>query len=166
MLATIGYETADLDDFVATLRVAKIDILVDVRDRAQSRRRGFSKTALASRLHKAGIEYAHMRQLGDPKPGREAARAGNVALFRRIFGAVMKTDGAKAAIKEIAHLTKTKSVCLMCYERDHSSCHRKIVSDHLETVLGVRARHLGVQAGESSKQQSRRVLHCSQSAAA
>lgn len=166
MLATIGYESADLDDFVATLQAAKIDILVDVRDRAQSRRRGFSKTALASRLRDAGIEYTHMRQLGDPKPGREAARAGNVILFRKIFSAVMKTDSAKAALTDILRLAKTKSVCLMCYERDHSACHRKIVSDELESALKTRTRHLGVQVGESSKQQGRRVLHSRQSAAA
>ena len=166
MLATIGYESADLEDFVATLVAAKVEILIDVRDRAQSRRRGFSKSALANRLRVAGIQYNHMRQLGDPKPGRDAARAGNVVLFQKIFKAVMKTDAAKTAIRDIVDLAKTQNVCLMCYERDHTTCHRKIVSDQLESILGVRTRHLGVQGGEPSKQQGRRVLYSRQSAAA
>jgi hypothetical protein len=46
ILATIGYEGADVDDFVATLRSAGIRRLIDVRELAISRRRGFAKRAL------------------------------------------------------------------------------------------------------------------------
>jgi uncharacterized protein (DUF488 family) len=73
MLATIGYERSSLADFVATLVHSEIEILIDIRDRAQSRMRGFSKSALSEALKEAGIGYVHFRQLGDPKEGRDAA---------------------------------------------------------------------------------------------
>jgi uncharacterized protein (DUF488 family) len=166
MLATIGYEKADLEDFIGTLQKAGVEVLVDVRDRAQSRRRGFSKTALSERLNLAGIEYRHFRNLGDPKEGREAARAGNMKLFRKIYAAVMKTEDAKQAIAEVVAITRSNRICLMCYERDYKECHRKIVSDHLECILGSKTIHLGVQPIEPVYKQTGRVLHLGESAAA
>ena len=50
VLLTIGYESADLADFLDTLRAAGVTLLVDTRERAQSRRPGYSKTALAAAL--------------------------------------------------------------------------------------------------------------------
>lgn len=166
MISTIGYEKADLDHFVGTLLAAKIDVLIDIRDRAQSRRKGFSKTALSQKLKEFGISYVHFRELGDPKAGREAARAGNYALFEKIFDEVMKSDEAQKSLEKITTLAKDNSICLLCYERNHHECHRKIVSDHLERVLKVKARHLGVQAIEPVRKSKRRMLHNNQSAAA
>ena len=147
MLSTIGYERAELDDFVATLDAAQVDVLVDIRDRAQSRRPGFSKSALADALNSAGIEYIHLRELGDPKEGREAARRGDFPAFRRIFSKVMATSEAQEALETIEQLAGEKSVCLMCFERDQKTCHRKIVADHLENILGCKTLHMGVQKG-------------------
>jgi len=166
MLATIGYEKADLDHFVGTLLEAKIDIIIDIRDRAQSRRKGFSKTALSNKLEEFGIAYVHFRELGDPKEGREAARAGNYPLFKKIFGEVMRSDDAQASLEKITNLAKDNKVCLLCYERNHKECHRKIVSDHLESVLNTKAKHLGVQAIEPVQKPNRRMLHSDQGAAA
>ena len=39
-LFTIGYEDAELQDFLDTLRAAGVELVVDTRERAQSRRRG------------------------------------------------------------------------------------------------------------------------------
>jgi uncharacterized protein (DUF488 family) len=63
-LATIGYEGASVADFLDALHRAKVDLLVDVRAVAMSRRPGFAKTALAANLRDAGIDYLHLRQLG------------------------------------------------------------------------------------------------------
>lgn len=147
MLSTIGYENADLDDFIATLETSGVKVLVDIRDRAQSRRKGFSKSALSEALKASDIEYFHFRELGDPKEGREAARSGKLELFKRIFLEVMETDRARVALKEIAKIAKKKRICLMCYERNQRECHRKIVSDHLENVLNCKTDHLGVKKG-------------------
>ena len=145
MISTIGYERASLADFVETLKLAEVDVLVDIRDRAQSRRKGFSKTALGQELNANGINYVHFRQLGDPKAGRDAARAGNWKKFDRIYRAVLATPDAQAAIRSLAEMAGTSHICLLCYERDHRTCHRKYVSDDLEGRLDTKAMHLGVQ---------------------
>jgi len=162
MLFTIGYEKATLEHFIGTLQNANIDILIDVRDRAQSRRKGFSKTALATVLNEHGIEYLHLRVLGDPKEGREAARAGDWEEFHRIYGEVIEQPEAIEAIDSIAKLADSKKVCLMCYERNHSECHRAVVSDRLLHNQKLRSQHLGVQPFEPT----RRVCDSHQGAAA
>lgn len=89
-LRTIGYEGATLEGFLAALRRSRVSLLIDVRAVAVSRRKGFSKTALAAALAEAGIGYLHLRDLGDPKPGREAARAGRMSEFRAIYSAHLR----------------------------------------------------------------------------
>lgn len=148
MLNTIGYESADLSDFVATLNEADVDILIDVRDRAQSRRKGFSKTALSEALKAGGIDYLHLRELGDPKEGREAARSGKWEEFHKIYSAVLRSDVAQNAMELIIELSNNKSVCLLCYERDHRTCHRKCITDEIENRMGNKTRHLGVRKFE------------------
>ena len=66
-LATIGYEKATLDDVIGRLQAAGVELLIDVRAVAASRRAGFSKTLLAATLQAHGIDYLHLRALGTPK---------------------------------------------------------------------------------------------------
>ncbi|TAN54890.1 MAG: DUF488 domain-containing protein, partial [Rhodospirillales bacterium] len=84
-LFTIGYEGSSIEDFMATLLLANIRTLIDVRDLPISRRPGFAKKALAGALEKVGISYVHLKGLGDPKEGREAAKANDLEEFIRIF---------------------------------------------------------------------------------
>ena len=146
-LFTIGYEGADLADFVATLQAAGVPRVVDVRALAISRRKGFAKRALSSALMEAGIEYVHLKGLGNPKPGREAAWAGEDARFRSIFISHMATDVAQADLALAASLVAGGNSCLLCFERDHTVCHRAIVADALSGMVHVTIRHLGVSSG-------------------
>ena len=82
---TIGYERATLAQVTTALTVAGVELLIDVRAVAASRRAGFSKTILATSLRDAGVEYLHLRDLGTPKAGRDAARAGRCEEMRTIF---------------------------------------------------------------------------------
>ncbi|WP_083202457.1 DUF488 family protein [Stappia indica] len=166
MLATIGYEKSTLDDFIATLLLGDIEVLIDIRDRAQSRRHGFSKTALSQALADVGIKYIHLKALGDPKAGRDAARAGLMNKFREIFSSVLEQDAAKQALSEVEVLASSKRVCLMCYERDHHCCHRKMVSDYLESSLKEKTIHLGVKHGASGEAARRRMPYNCESATA
>lgn len=166
MVATIGYERASLTDFIATLQMSGIDVLVDIRDRAQSRRPGFSKTALSSALAHAGISYIHMRELGDPKEGRDAARRGDYDQFRSIFHGVLKTNAAKQAIASLEDLANENRICLMCFERNADTCHRKIVAARLEKALDLKAQHLGVKQGAGRRCTGRRMHDFNQGAAA
>jgi uncharacterized protein (DUF488 family) len=88
---TIGYEGASVQGLIGTLEHMGIQHVLDVRELPQSRRPGFSKKVLAEALAQAGIEYSHLRQLGDPKNGREAARRGDINEFKAIFEAHMDT---------------------------------------------------------------------------
>ena len=150
MISTIGYEGARPDDFVGTLQLVDVRMVIDIRDRAQSRRPGFSKSALRDSLNEAGIGYLHLKELGDPKAGREAARSGDFARFRQIYASVLKTPEATDALAQIAALGGQMSVCLLCYERDHRECHRKIVADRLESVVGSKVRHRRVRDARES----------------
>lgn len=166
MVATIGYERASLSDFIATLERVGVEVLVDIRDRAQSRRPGFSKSALSSALHDAGITYVHMKELGDPKEGRDAARSGDMARFRSIFSNVLETNAAKEALAKLEELAMHSKICLMCYERNQEDCHRKIVADRLRQKLEVNVQHLGVAEGAGRRSSIRRMHDSHQSAAA
>lgn len=143
-LSTIGYEGVDLTAFLDAVAESGVQMLVDVRERAQSRRRGFSKTRLSASLEDRGISYVHLRELGDPKPGREAARRGDFKEFRRIYSGVLKGDPAKVALEKLEALSREYSVCLLCYERDSDQCHRRIVAERVSGATGARILHLVV----------------------
>ncbi len=66
MLFTIGYEKASPPRSWASWSGPKIDLLVDTRAVAASRRPGFSKRQLAAWLDEAGIGYIHLQKLGTP----------------------------------------------------------------------------------------------------
>lgn len=141
-LWTIGYEKVGVPDFIAALQSAKIKTLIDVREVANSRRAGFSKKALAASLDEAGIAYLHIKTLGTPKAGREAARKGDVKTMHRIFEARLAEPESQLALAEAADIAKRGRVCLMCLEHDWRICHRAIVARHLEEEFGLRPAHL------------------------
>lgn len=133
---TIGYEGTDIERFVRTLKAARIERLADVRAVAVSRKAGFSKTKLAARLANEGIEYRHFVALGDPKPGREAARAGEYALFRSIYGTHMATSDAQASLRNLFDFVQQGATCLLCFERDPLTCHRTILASEVIEETG------------------------------
>lgn len=139
---TVGYENVGAHDFVAALKAAKIKTLIDVREVANSRRAGFSKKALAASLDEAGIAYIHMKALGTPKAGREAARKGDTETMQRIFEARLVEPESQLALAEAAELAGKGRACLMCLEHDWRVCHRAIVAKHLEVEFGVKPTHL------------------------
>lgn len=128
-LATIGYEDATLDAVIDSLRRARVEVVIDVRAVAASRRAGFSKSLLASSLKDAGIDYVHLRQLGTPKPGREAARAGRIGEMAEIFHAHMEEPGAQVELAAAKEIAAGRKAALLCYEADPAGCHRSIVAD-------------------------------------
>ena len=73
---TIGYEGVTQGEFLAALEGAGVARVIDVRALPLSRRPGFSKTPLKNALAEVGIDYVHLKALGTPPEGREAARKG------------------------------------------------------------------------------------------
>lgn len=134
---TVGYEGTDIDRFVGTLQAVGIKRLADVRALALSRKKGFSKTKLSERLSEVGIEYKHYRKLGDPKPGREAARAGKYEEFRRIYNTHLMEEESKESLRELSEDVQEKATCLLCFERNPLECHRTIITKELVGLLGI-----------------------------
>ena len=142
-LFTIGYEQTPQKAVLDELAQAGVKLLVDVRAVAASRRPGFSKNQLAAGLDERGISYLHLRGLGTPKDGREAARSGKFDLLHRIFSKHLKTPQAREQLDELSALVKKAGpVCLLCYERDHTHCHRQMIAEIIEERDGVAVRNL------------------------
>ncbi|MEM6487091.1 MAG: DUF488 domain-containing protein [Pseudomonadota bacterium] len=135
-VVTIGYERATQAEVVARLADAGVARLIDVRAVAASRRAGFSKTLLAAGLAEAGIAYTHLRALGTPKEGREAARRGDHAALGTIYGAALETPEAVDAFALLQAMVGAECCALLCYEADAAGCHRRILTDRLAARLG------------------------------
>lgn len=141
-IATIGYENAAQDAVIARLQAAQVAVLIDVRAVAASRRAGFSKTLLAASLAAAGIEYVHLRQLGTPKPGREAARKGRIGEMTEIFEAHMAEPAAQLELARATAIAADRKTALLCYEADACGCHRKILAEAIADSLGCEIENL------------------------
>jgi uncharacterized protein (DUF488 family) len=142
-LVTIGYQLATPDNFIATLRAAGVDLVVDVRALANSRRPGFSRTQLSASLDVAGIGYLHLRGLGTPAEGRTAARAGRHDEMRAIYREHLATPEALADLACLLELVRSeRRVCLLCLEADPAHCHRSLVAAAVASELPVSVTHL------------------------
>jgi uncharacterized protein (DUF488 family) len=130
-LATIGYEAAPQARVIEALKAAGVEVLIDVRAVAASRRAGFSKGILSASLEDAGIEYVHLRELGTPKEGRIAARHGRTAQMREIFEAHLAEPKAQLQLAQAVELARARKAALLCYEADPKGCHRTIVAQHM-----------------------------------
>jgi uncharacterized protein (DUF488 family) len=124
---TIGYEQTTMRDFLAALKGAGVERVIDVRAVPLSRRPGFSKNVLAASLAEAGIEYVHLKALGTPKPGRDAAKKGDVATLERVYEGQLELPEAQAEAAMMRALAAEKPSALLCYERDPAHCHRTLL---------------------------------------
>lgn len=141
-LATIGYESAPQARVIDALKTAGVQVLIDVRAVAASRRAGFSKGLLSSSLNDAGIQYVHLRALGTPKEGRMAARKGKTAEMREIFEAHLAEPEAQLQLAQAIEIAREKKTALLCYEADHRGCHRSIVVERMLEVADFEVENL------------------------
>jgi uncharacterized protein (DUF488 family) len=130
-LSTIGYEGKTLDEFLGELKDAAVEIVIDVRAVAASRRPGFSKTALSNALREQGIDYLHLRPLGTPAAGREAARAGRIAEMNRIYSGQLETPEAGLALEQALASAGDRHAALLCYEKEACDCHRTMLAGRM-----------------------------------
>ncbi|MFC3071412.1 DUF488 domain-containing protein [Phenylobacterium soli] len=141
-LATIGYEHETQDAVISKLRAAGVEVVIDVRAVAASRRAGFSKTLLAASLAEAGIDYVHFRDLGTPKPGRDAAHKGHVAEMHKIYKAHLAEPAAQLQLAKATEIARERKAALLCYEADAAGCHRRIVADRIHDATGCKVEDL------------------------
>ena len=142
ILCTIGYEAATLPEVIERLRAAGVEVVVDVRAVAASRRAGFSKTILRASLTAEGIAYEHLRALGTPKPGRDAARKGRIAEMEAVFAEHMATPEAQDGLALAISIARERPAALLCYEASASGCHRRIVAGLIREATGCEVKNL------------------------
>lgn len=141
---TVGYEGRVIDDFVEELVRSEIEVLVDVREMPASRKPGFSKSRLSERVAEEGIEYLHIRSLGSPRESRKKLREnGDFESFSREYADHLEcnTEDVESLLNLIL---SGKRAALMCFEKDHTRCHRALLAQELldESVEDLRVFHL------------------------
>jgi len=124
---TIGYEKATQPELIAALQAAGVERLIDVRAVPLSRRPGFSKNILARGLAEQGIDYVHLRALGTPPEGREAARKGKHDVLERVYAGQLELPEAMVQAAQMLELAGEKPSALLCFEREPGGCHRTLL---------------------------------------
>lgn len=146
---TVGHGARSLDEFLALLREAEIEVLVDVRRFPGSRRHPhFAREALEASLGKAGIE---LRWEGTALGGRRSALPNSRHLGWRSsafqgYADHMDTDEFRIALRGVIDLAQQRPVAIMCAETLWWNCHRRLIADAL-TLQGLHVVHL-VRPGE------------------
>ena len=142
-LFTIGYQQRSLSEYLDLLSKSEINVLVDVRATAWSRKPGFSKGALARALANVGIEYVHAPFVGNPKHLRAAAKSHEECLEKYEELLVGRADMLEMFERLVAEYLQTrKRVCITCFERHPDDCHRGILANHWRKRGRRRVEHL------------------------
>jgi uncharacterized protein (DUF488 family) len=128
---TIGHGTRTSDELVATLQLAGIETLVDVRRFPASRRNPqFNQAGLAEEVEGAGIAYLHLPDLGGRRsgvPGEDRFACLRVSSFRSYAAWMSSSEWQQA----IAHALGLASPCFVCAETLPWRCHRRLIGDFL-----------------------------------
>ncbi len=124
---TIGYEATTMGEFLAALTAAGVKRVIDVRALPLSRRPGFSKTPLKGALAEAKIDYVHLKALGTPPAGREAARKGRHEELKAIYAGQLELPEAIAQGAQMLELADETPSALLCFEREPGGCHRSLL---------------------------------------
>ena len=116
-----------MGEFLAALKEAGVERVIDVRALPLSRRPGFSKSPLRAALSEAWIDYVHLKALGTPSEGRSAARAGRQDDLERIYAGQLDLPEAIVQAEQMRELAAECPSALLCYERDPAGCHRSLL---------------------------------------
>jgi uncharacterized protein (DUF488 family) len=128
---TIGYERLLPPALVHELELARVQRVIDVRFRPQSRRPGMSKTRLGELLADHRIAYEHRRALGTPADLRWLYRAGRVREGEEGFRTHVRAAAADELDALAAELDAGPRTALLCLEADPATCHRRVLTDEL-----------------------------------
>lgn len=128
-LVSVGYEGRSAEDLILALLDSGVEVVVDVRLNPTSRKPGLSKTRLSAALADAGVDYVHLRALGNPRDNRAPFWSNKVAVGVRRFQELLEAPEPAASLDELTALARERRVAVLCFERDHERCHRQVVTD-------------------------------------
>ena len=134
-LYTIGYERLLPPELLNELQLARVERLIDVRYRPQSRRPGMSKTRLSELLGDHGIAYEHRKALGTPPDIRFLFKSGRTDEARPAFSRHIESNHAADLDALAAELPNAPRTALLCLEADPAVCHRRIVAQRVQARL-------------------------------
>jgi uncharacterized protein (DUF488 family) len=153
---TIGVYGWDLDGYLAALATAKVELLLDVRQRRGVRGREYSwanSVRLQRALGVAGITYRHHKELAPTTELRHlqyaedarqrVGKRSRVELapeYRRRYTREILDQVDLAPIVEA--LPTEAASALLCVERDPEACHRSIIAERLAAEYAVVVAHL------------------------
>jgi uncharacterized protein (DUF488 family) len=123
-------------EFVALLREAAVDLLIDVRSIPRSRTNPqYNADALPEALVDAGITYRHLAALGGLRHRTKGAMPSPNTLWRvaafRNYADYATTDAFRAGLNELRALARDHRCAIMCAEAVWWRCHRRIIADYL-----------------------------------
>jgi len=143
---TIGHSTHAIDGFVALLRAAGVERLVDVRSIRRSRTNPqFNQDTLPAVLAGYAIAYSAMDALGGRR-GRQPDVAPEVngywenASFHNYADYALQ-PAFRNALASLRELGRHECCAIMCAETLWWRCHRRIIADHL-LAAGENVRHI------------------------
>ena len=142
-LWTIGHSTREWAVFASMLGEAAIEVLVDVRRFAGSRRSPqFSGETMARALPDAGIDYIAMVELGGRRaPHKDSTNTAWRNTSFRGYADYMDTPEFDAACGGLEALARERRTAVMCAEAMWWQCHRGLIGDRFK-VRGWEVVHL------------------------
>jgi uncharacterized protein (DUF488 family) len=155
-LVTVGVYGFTVERFLAALKQAGVDVLLDVRQRRGVRGSEYAwanSQRLQQALAESGIAYRHLKQLAPTSEIRAAQYAADAAIGEGKRTRTELSDAFKRAYVEqilepadlgglLADLDGSITVALLCVERDPRACHRSLIADRLAADHGVPVEHL------------------------
>jgi uncharacterized protein (DUF488 family) len=142
-LFTVGHSTRSLDELVTSLRAFGVTNLVDVRTIPRSRRNPqFNREALRSALHRRGIRYIHLPELGGlRRPRADSPNTGWRNASFRGFADYMLTEDFESGLAKLRSIAEEGTAAIMCAEAVPWRCHRSLIADAL-AVRGAQVEHI------------------------
>ncbi len=118
-VVTLGHGNRSWDAFLALLRAARVEHVVDVRRYPYSRRwPWFRKAALAQGLAAAGVGYTW---LGETLGGYSDPP----------YPAYTRTEAFRQGLARLEALASEHAVAILCAEKDWRRCHRRFIAEAL-----------------------------------
>jgi uncharacterized protein (DUF488 family) len=144
VIYTVGHSTATREELLEILGRAGVGAVADVRSFPSSRRHPhFNRGALELWLPEAGVDYAHLPELGgrrDPVPG--SPNGGWRERGFRGYADHMTSAEFAVGLDRLERLARVTPTAIMCAEALWWRCHRRLVADVL-TLRGWEVEHIG-----------------------
>jgi uncharacterized protein (DUF488 family) len=155
-LATIGVYGFDRDSFLAALRAAGVQSLLDVRQRRGVRGPEYAwanSKRLQTALSEAGIAYEHQRDLAPTTELRQlqyreddrlgVGKRSRSELAPEYVRRYREEILDQVDLQPIAEsLPENGAAALLCVELDPEACHRSLIAERLAEAHGVTVSHI------------------------